>query len=172
MLLEISVIVLWVIIIGIILFIVISYATGGLNSLKGPTGSVGPTGNTGAPGGTKSIVTLNPGGNYINNNYQFFGSQNTNERVARIVMPQNATLSHLLVRNDNAVGQGQTRFYAIIVNSVRTTLEVQLTGNDMMGSNTNTFIPVNAGDYVSVLYTDTLSPPPTIGSISFVIDLT
>jgi hypothetical protein len=170
--LEISVIALWVIIIGIILFVVISYATGSLNNLKGPTGSTGPTGNTGAPGGTKSIVTLNPGGNYLNDHYQFFGSQNTNEQVARIVMPQNATLSNLLVRNATAVGQGQARIYSVFVNSVITTLRVQMTNNDTIISNTNTFIPVNAGDYVSVLYTDTLSLTPTTGSISFVIDLT
>lgn len=150
--LEISVILIWLIIIGIIVLIVVLYYKG--DSI----------------GGTKSIITFNPGGNYINNNYQFFGSQNANEQVARIVMPQNAILSNLVVRNQNIAGQGQVRSYAVLVNSVRSLLAVEMTNDDLMLANTTTTIPVNAGDYVSVFYTDSFQPSTT-GSISFVVTL-
>jgi hypothetical protein len=185
------------VIIGILLFIIILaliglvvlYFLGIVHSGQtGPTGPIGPSGNightgiagiatnTGATGpqglsgNNTTMITFNSGGNYQNNNYQFYGTQTLNETFAQIVVNKPSKISNLIVANTgyNSNG-GDTKVITLRVNGQNTPLSVTMYGFDVNKSDNINIVTVNPGDKISVLFQVSTAPVPYGGSITFSI---
>lgn len=144
----------------------------GPTGVIGPTGPVGIMGNrgltgpTGASSTTQTIITLNSGGNYVNNNFIFFGTQTPVESSAQIVIPKAGTLSNLYVANTGT--NNDSKLFTVRVNGNNTNLVVSMFSPDINGFSGNV-VPVNAGDKVSVQFQVSSSPTTYGGAISFTL---
>lgn len=145
----------------------------------GPTGPIGlignrgPTGERGPNGVSESLVTFNPSSNYINNNFQFFGSQWANEQNAQIAINKTGLVYNLIVRNQIGAPTGDLlRTYTVRKNGVNTNLSVQMQATDTIMSDVTTLVNVVPGDLLSLSYTEqviTGTILPTTGAITFTI---
>jgi hypothetical protein len=129
----------------------------------GPFGPIGPTGYTGPAGSSKnqSFITFNSGGNLINNNFQFFGAQTTNESLAQILITKAGTLSNLYVSYNNITGNLIGRqLFVVRLNGVNTNLSVIINSN-IVGMNNTATVNVVPGDTISLLYTIIVDAPGT-----------
>lgn len=178
------------VIIGIIVFlivvfliaVIVLYFTGKIETGPvGPTGTQGPTGptgrdgsatNTGATGPStpsKSVITLNPGGNYHTPSaFQFFGSQFADYRSASIVINAPGTISNFYIHNEFAPGNNGSRRYDIVINGAITPLTIIMAGSQVVANN-NSIVNVMPGDLVAVLYGALGQPVDTKGSMTFTI---
>ena len=184
------------IIIALIITIIVLYATGALH-LTGPTGQQGPQGipgsatNTGATGPTgpfgptdpvglmgnrgvtgpagtsQTFITLNSGGNYINNYFQSFGSQQATESMAQIVISRPSRLSNLYVANTGT--NNDSKLITVRVNGQDTALQVSMFSPDVNAANTGNVINVNPGDKVSVQYQTSVPQTNYGGSVTYTI---
>lgn len=161
-------------------------ATGptGINGSASNTGATGPTGNVGSTGpiglignrgvtgptgpiaARQSFITFNPGSNYINNNFIFFGTQNVYEGYAQILISQPGTISNLSIVN-NGTNFDNSK-YTLRVNGQDTSLVVNI-NQARVGTNNTNMVNVNLGDLVSVQYTSSLSPSTYTGALTFTI---
>lgn len=141
----------------------------------GPTGNRGPTGINGTAGRSQSLITFAPGNFYINNNFQFFGSQTPTEYIAQIVITKPGTVSNLTVRNVNVNGTGNPqRIFIVRKNGQNTLLQVVMRLSDTMMINNTDMVNVMPGDLISLVYTENTSQGtlmPTTGAISFIITM-
>lgn len=134
---------------------------------QGPPGTASNTGATGPKGNNDTMITFNSGGNYVTNSYQFFGSQNTVESEAQIVINKPSVISNLYVSNSGY--DNNTLTVTVRVNGQDTALNVVMASIQMVGSNTVNRVNVNTGDKVSVSFKSTFSPVIYGGAISFTI---
>jgi len=174
------------VIIGIIVLYAVGYihsgATGptgqkGIDGIKGDTGPTGISGNAtmtgatgprGVSGSNMTMITFNSGGNYVDNTYQFFGSQNPIESEAQIVVNKAGILSNLLVSNSGYNNpNGDTKLITVRVNGQDTPLNVSMYGIQTVASNTINTVNVNAGDKISVSMRISISPASYGGCITF-----
>lgn len=165
-----------ILIIIFIIIVIILYSRGALKTVgpQGPQGATGSTGGTGPPGTTKSFVTLNPGGNYIDGNFIFFGNQSVAIGVSAIVISDTGFISNLFVDNQHDQGvSGAQRQYTLIQNGNSTTQTVTLSGLDTQGFATGSIVLVSPGDTIAVLYQEMgTGLPATTGAITFTINKT
>jgi hypothetical protein len=139
----------------------------------GPTGISGSATNTGATGlsgDNTTMITFNSGGNYINNNFQFYGTQNSNELFAQIVVNKPSKISNLIVVNTGYNSpSGDTKVITVRVNGQNTPLSVSMYGFDVNKSNNTDVVTVNPGDKISVLFMVSNTPVTYGGTITFSI---
>ena len=130
------------------------------------------TGATGPAGISKTFITFNPGANYVNGDFQFFGTQNSNESAASILITQPGILSDLFISNTFSAGPFTSRrLYIVNQNQSHTLLQVSLDGTSTQVSNTTDNVPVSPGDLISLEYTeiDPMNTRMTTGSITFTL---
>jgi hypothetical protein len=185
MLLEWSVVLLWIIVIVIIVLAVIAYTQHTLSGPTGPPGNQGPQGIQGIPGipGTavntgatgprgqtgpgKTLITLNSATNYVPNNFIVFNGQTSMETQSLIVMNSSGTISNLLV-NNLLPGTSNMR-YTVRKNMVNTNLFVFFQQQQTIAFNGTTTIPFVIGDVISVQYVGDEDVTP--GQITFTINI-
>ncbi len=139
----------------------------GVTGSTGNFGPTGPMGNRGPTGTSETLITFNPAGNYISYDFQFFGTQNSTESFAQIVMSKPGYLSNLYVSNN---GTNNENVNVIIrVNGQNTPLYVDISGGVLVNWNNVAVVPVRTGDKVSVLYQSSKTNLTYGGSISFII---
>lgn len=142
----------------------------GINGVTGPQGIPGiavNTGATGPKGQNDTMITFNSGGNYVNNAYQFFGSQNLIESEAQILINKPSVISNLYVSNSGY--DSNTLTITVRVNGQDTALNVTMSGLQPIASNTINKINVNSGDKVSVSFNARFAPIIYGGAITFTI---
>lgn len=138
----------------------------GYSGAIGPVGPFGPIGPTGPGSQNQSFITFNSGGNLINNNFQFFGAQTSNELLAQILITKAGTLSNLYVSYNNIFGNliGSQQF-VVRINGVNSNLSVVIQSN-IVGMNTNNVVNVVPGDQISLLYNIlTVAPGTSYGAV-------
>lgn len=135
--------------------------------LTGPIGLIGNRGVTGPTGSTQSqsFITLNSGGNYINNYFISFGTQTQTESFGQIVMSRPGRLDNLYVANTGT--NNDSKLITVRVNGVNTPLQVSMFSPDINGADNTNVVSVNAGDKVSVQYQASVSPSTYGGSVTF-----
>lgn len=103
--------------------------------------------------------------------YPWYSDRMAEVYESSLVVPRQGVLKNFRVLHGIPAGNGNQIVYTIRVAGGSTALVVNLASTGGFGENTSVLIPVNAGDYVSVMVTKALGIGESPRNISTSVDL-
>lgn len=103
--------------------------------------------------------------------HPWYSDQLAEVSESRLVIPRNGVLRNFRVLQNIPAGNGNPIVYTVRVSGLSTTLSVSLASTDHFGENISVEIPVNAGDFASVMVTKALGIGESPRNVSTSVDL-